>query len=619
MCGICGVVQIDSTPSIELVQRMTATLVHRGPDGAGYLFDGPVGFGMRRLAVIDLATGDQPIFNEDRSIAVIFNGEIFNYRALRDQLQRLGHRFVTLSDTETIVHAYEQWGESCPAYFNGQFAFAVWDGVRRQVLLARDHLGIKPLYYTQSGGTLIFGSELKALQAHPLCPHAIDPIGLDQYLALRYVPAPRTILQGVYKLPPAHILRWKDGQITLQRYWDIHFMPVPERSQGEWVTELRGLLEDAVEKQMVADVPLGAFLSGGIDSSIIVGLMAHYASAPVRTFSVAFPNWPGLDESPYARRVAQYYGTNHEEITVITNIADELPALVKAFDEPFADPAAYPTMLMARAARQHVTVVLTGEGADELFAGYGWYGWAERRWRLPLPIPIRKRLHLLAQTWLQGRRGAGTITARLSPDFLTMMFDSCLSSAAPSVVRKMLYVLDWYHQLGNRNLPEDFPWVTQLASSAPEQSRMQELDVKIWLEGDPLVKVDRTTMAASLEARVPFLDYRIVELAARIPPSIQRAGGQSKALLRQAFSDLLPEEILRRPKHAFEVPISDWLRGELREIAAENLIGGGLRHLPMLNPTVVANKWSEHQSGRRDHGRLLWALLMLALWANHNR
>jgi asparagine synthase (glutamine-hydrolysing) len=365
---------------------------------------------------------------------------------------------------------------------------------------------------------------------------------------------------------------------------------------------------------MVSDVPLGAFLSGGIDSSIVVGLMAQSSSLPVRTFSVTFPGWPGLDESRYARLVAQRCATRHEEIAVEADIASELPALVAAFDEPFADPAALPTLLMSRATRRHVKVVLTGEGADELFAGYGWYGWANRRW--PIPSIVRHPLHRLAQSIGYGRRGAGTLTARLAPDFETMVFDSVLSSVAPSRVRRSLYSPAWRAQFDGRNLRDDFPIVDQLSPDAPEQSRMQELDLKIWLEGDPLTKADRTTMAASLEGRVPFLDYRVVELAARVPPDVNRRNGQSKALLRRACADLLPAEILTRPKHAFDVPIADWLRGELRDLAAARLIGDGLRALPMVDRAFVEAKWREHQSGRRDHGRLLWALLMLSLWAD---
>jgi asparagine synthase (glutamine-hydrolysing) len=618
MCGICGIIQLNARPDQALVRRMTDTLIHRGPDGEGYLFDGPAGFGMRRLAVIDLATGDQPIYNEDRSVAVIFNGEIFNYRVLRDELEGCGHRFSTRSDTECIVHAYEQWGDTCPTRLNGQFAFALWDRRQRRALLARDHLGIKPLYYTQVGHSLLFASEMKAIRVHPECKHEIDPLALDQYLALRYIPAPRTIFNGISKLPAAHTLLWQDGQTTLQRYWDVTFAPAPGVKPEEWAAELRALLDQAVKQQMVADVPLGAFLSGGIDSSIIVALMAQHSAAPVRTFSVIFPDWPGFDESAYARRVAERYATEHTEVTVADDVVDILPQVVNAFEEPFADPAALPTLLMAHATRRHVTVVLTGEGADELFAGYGWYDWADRRW--PLPAPIGRRLHRVALKWLQGRLGAGTISARLAPDFVTMAFESALSSVATTPIRQSLYLPAWREQLGYHTLDDDFPFVARLLSTSPEQSRLQEIDLKIWLEGDPLVKVDRTTMAVSLEARVPFLDYRVVELAARVPPNLQRSDGRSKALLRDACSDLLPPEILARPKHAFDVPIDDWLRRQLRTVAADNLLGSSTtRLLPMLNASVIKVRWHEHQSGRRNHGRLLWALLMLALWAQTNQ
>ena len=616
MCGICGIIQTDSTPDPALIRRMNGTQRHRGPDGEGYLIDGLAGLGMRRLAIIDLATGDQPIFNEDESIGIIFNGEIFNYRELRDDLLACGHRLVTQSDTETIVHAYEEWGEACPTHLNGQFAFCIWDSPNRRVFLARDHLGVKPLYYAPIDGGLLFGSELKSLLVHPRCPRDVDPVALDEYLALRYIPSPRTIYRDIFKLPPAHTLTWQDSKLTIKRYWDVTFNPEAGHTDDEWADELRPLLVDAVQRQMLADVPLGAFLSGGIDSSIVVGLMAHHSNVPVRTFSVTFPDWPGFDESRYARLVADRYATQHEEIAVVADVARDLPALVAAFDEPFADPAALPTLLMSRATRQHVTVVLTGEGADELFAGYGWYGWASRRW--PIPAPIKRRLHRLAQTWGQGRRGVGTLTARLAPDFETMMFDSALSSVAPSAVRHLLYAPDWRAHLNRRRLGDDFPIASKLSAYVPEQSRMQELDLKIWLEGDPLTKADRMTMAASLEGRVPFLDYRVVELAARVPPEVHRREGQSKALLRRACADLLPEEILTRPKHAFDVPIASWLRGELREMAQARLTGDGLHSLPMLDQTFVEARWREHQTGRRNHSRLLWAVLMLSLWAEAN-
>jgi asparagine synthase (glutamine-hydrolysing) len=596
---------------------MNATLRHRGPDGEGYLLNPPAHLAMRRLAIIDLTTGDQPIFNEDGTIGIIFNGEIFNYQELRRELLARSHRLATQSDTETIVHAYEEWGDDCPTHLNGQFAFAIWDRPRQRLFIARDHLGIKPLYYAPLGSGLLFGSELKALQAHPGCPQQVDPIALDQYLALRYIPAPRTIYQGVFKLPPAHTLVWQDGQVTLQRYWDFTFAPVDDRSEEEWAAELRALVADAVRRQMVADVPVGAFLSGGIDSSVIVALMAQTSATPVRTFSVVFPAWPQFDESRYARLVAERYATEHEEIAIVADAARDLPALVAAFDEPFADPAALPTLLMARITRQQVTVVLSGEGADELFAGYTWYGWAGRRW--PLPASLRRPLHRLVQRCGQGRRGVGTLTARLAPDLETMLFDSALASVAPTHVRPALYAPEWRDQLGRRRLSDDFPFVARLAPDVPEQSRMQELDMKIWLEGDPLPKMDRTTMAASLEGRVPFLDYRLVELAARIPPFVHRRRGQSKALLRHACADLLPAEILARPKQSFDVPIAAWLRGDLYDLADEHLVGDGLRALPMLDREFIAARWGEHQSGRRNHGRLLWTLLMLSLWAERQR
>lgn len=614
MCGICGYVQPNSAHTPDLIRQLNQTLYHRGPDGEGYWVNGPAALGMRRLAIIDLAGGNQPIFNETGTLGIVFNGEIFNYRELRADLEQRGHHIRTHSDTETIVHAYEEWGADCPTHLNGQFAFAIWDAAHHRLFLARDHLGLKPLYYTHIGAGVLFGSELKALLAHPECPRELDPVALDQYLALRYIPAPRTIYQHIHKLPAGHSLTWENGQVTVRRYWDVAFRPEPGRTLAEWSAELRPLLADAVQRQMQADVPLGAFLSGGIDSSILVGLMAHHADRPVRTFSIVFPQWPGFDESRYSDLVAQRYATQHQAIRVDVDVARTLPDLVTGFDEPFADPAALPTLLMSRVTRQQVTVALMGEGADELFAGYGWYAWANQRW--PVPTAWRAPLYQWAQCAWYGRAGAGQLGARLAPNFATMHFDVAMSSVAPAAVRADLYTAAWRAQHSVRPLTAaDFPHLAPLAA-APEQSHMQELDLKLWVEGDPLVKADRMTMAASLEGRVPFLDYRLAELAARIPPDLHRAGGQSKAVLRHAGADLLPPEILTRPKHAFNVPISTWLRHEARPLAESQLLGDGLRRLPMLNPDRIAHYWHAHQRGTHNHARLLWAVLMLALWAN---
>ncbi len=612
MCGICSLYLPDATPEPALLRRMNATLTHRGPDGEGYFTDGPIGLAMRRLAIIDLVTGDQPIFNEDRSIAVVYNGEIYNYRDLRAELERLGHRFATQSDTEVLTHGYEEWDAELPCHLNGMFAFALWDSRRKRLLLARDHLGIKPLYYAVlPGGGLACASELKALLPVDGWSRDIDPLALDWFLATRYIPSPRTIYLGARKLPPAHRLTIGDGEpLRIERYWDVNFALDGEGGWQDWSEQLRQALTSAVRRQIVADVPLGAFLSGGIDSSIIVGLMARVSAEPVRTFTVVFPGWDALDESGYARLVAGRFATAHTEIAVEADVAQEWPKLVRQLDEPFADPATLPTWLMARQTRQHVTVVLTGEGADELFQGYGWYGWPRP---LPLPAFLARFLRHLARRSLSGRRGRHRLLALLAPDFGTLYAESILSSVSQAEERLAWYHPDWLAHLVAMAPTADLDRL--IARSTIQSSRMQELDLKVWLEGDPLVKADRATMLASLEARVPFLDRDVVERVAHIPAHWQRREGISKWLLRQTFTDLLPPEIARRSKHAFEVPIAAWLRGPLRS-HLETALADASGLWRILRPEPVWEMARLHLSGRRDFSRELWTLLHLAFWWN---
>ncbi len=611
MCGIVGLYLPHDHPDPALLRHMNAILTHRGPDGEGYYTDGPIGLAMRRLAIIDLVTGDQPIFNEDRSIAVVFNGEIYNYRELRAQLQERGHRFATQSDTEVLAHGYEEWGDDLPVHLNGMFAFALWDSRRKRLLLARDHLGIKPLYYAElPGGGLAFASELKALLPVPGWSREIDPLALDWFLATRYIPSPRTIYQGARKLPPAHrLIIGADEPLRIERYWEIAFAPDERGDEREWSERLRWILTDAVRRQMVADVPLGAFLSGGIDSSIIVGLMARASAEPVRTFTVVFPGWGGLDESAYARTVAERFGTSHAEIMVEADVAHEWPELARHLDEPFADPATLPTWLMARQTRQHVTVVLTGEGADELFQGYGWYGWPRP---LPLPSFVARPLRRYIQKALSGQRGRHRLLALMAPDFGTLYAESILSSVSQAEERLEWYRPDWRAHLTAMaplaDLGDQVVAYPEIASR-----RVQELDLQFWLEGDPLTKADRATMLASLEARVPFLDRDVVELVACIPARWHRRKGVSKWLLRQTFVDLLPPEIARRPKHAFEVPVGAWLRGPLRS-RLESALADVSSLWQVLRPEPLRKMARWHLTGRRDFSRELWAILHLAFW-----
>jgi len=610
MCGICGIYSPDKpVVDSELLRRVNASLHHRGPDGEGYFIENFIGLAMRRLAIIDLVTGNQPIFNEDRSVAVVFNGEIYNYTKLRYKLQRNGHVFTTQSDTEVLVHGYEEWADNLPSYLNGMFAFAIWDMRRYRLLLARDHVGIKPLYYAPlDGGGLAFASELKSLLPIQGWQREIDPLALDWFLATRYIPAPRSIYLGVRKLPPAcRLTIGLDEPLKIERYWDFSFT-AEERDGNLWAEQLRETLTAAVRRQMVADVPIGAFLSGGIDSSIIVGLMAQATSEAVRTFTVVFPRWDALDESRYASQVAARFATTHTEIAVEANVAQEWTDLAQKLDEPFADPATLPTWLMARQTRQHVTVVLTGEGSDELFQGYGWYSWS-----CPLPLPsfLARPLRRLVQYLLSGRRGKHRATALLAQNFNIFYAESILSSISQAEERLAWYRPEWRSRLTSIAPQAD---VEELIDySADFSSRIQALDLKLWLEGDPLVKADRATMLASLEARVPFLDRETIELVVRIPPRYLHHRGVSKWILRQAFADLLPEIVLQRSKHAFEVPIGRWLRGPLRPMLEHALSSTSpLWHI--VRPLPIQAIARAHLTGQREYGRELWTLMHLAFW-----
>jgi asparagine synthase (glutamine-hydrolysing) len=619
VCGICGIYHPDRPVDEELLRAMNGTLAHRGPDGEGIFIEGNVGLAMRRLAIIDLNTGDQPIFNEDGSLVIIFNGEIFNYRELRAELLARGHTLKTAGDTEAIVHLYEEYGPTCVEKLNGMFAFALWDTRQATLLLARDQLGIKPMHYAQlHDGTIIFASEIKALLAHPALLRDLDPVAIQQYFAQRYVPSPRSIYQAVRKLPPAHRLIIRGDTISTEKYWDFAYPELDPKSQipnfksgqaeHEWKTELRELLEDTVERQMLADVPLGAFLSGGIDSTIIVGLMAQRTRQPVKTYSVGF-DWKVAayyDESPHARAAAQRFGTDHHEVVMQADALDLWPRLAAQFDEPMADPAAIPTYLISKFARESVKVVLTGEGADELFAGYGWYRWAHRR----MPAPLVSQI---AQSVMDGRRGKRTIMAAFAPSFEEFYFENVLCSAFQNRERARLFSADLKQRVGPHTLCEEYAAKIERSRNYDPQSRMQFLDTTIWLEGDPLTKVDRMSMAASLEARVPFLDYRVVEMAARIPPELKLHNGISKAILREVFADLLPPKIAMRPKHAFDIPIGLWLRQNLRPLVEGLAQHPSIGQSGLFDSAYVERLARAHLAGR-DHAAQLWALLTWSLW-----
>ena len=599
---------------------MAQTLEHRGPDDEGlhvatYDDGTAVGLGFRRLAIIDLETGNQPIPNEDGSLRVVLNGEIYNYRELRADLVGRGHRFATNSDTEVIVHLYEDFGPRCVERLNGMFAFALWDERERRLLLARDRFGKKPLYYAEVDGSLLFGSELKALLEHPLCPHELDFASLSRYLALEYVPAPHAIFSGVRKLPGGHFLTWEHGRSRIERYWDLVFRPDPSpRSDDEYAEELRERLRAAVRRRLVSDVPLGAFLSGGIDSSSVVAMMAEALPADaVKTFSIGFAE-SSFDESAHARRVAEHFGTDHREhVFTPGDMADVLPTVADVLDEPLADASILPTYLLSRFTREHVTVALGGDGGDELLAGYPTFP-ADRAASLYV-VPRLLNDHVV--------RPLADLLPVSTDDF---SFDFKLKrflrgAASGEDVRHALWLGAFSPTEQKRLLagaggdPYDEP--RRLFAQAPSTDRVERLIylyAKTYLEGDVLVKVDRASMACSLEVRAPFLDVELVEFLGRVPPRLKQHRLGTKLLLKRALAGMLPPGIASRQKKGFGIPVAEWLKGSLRELLQDELSTARIGDQGLFDTGVVERLVSEHMSGRRDHRKQLWTLLVFQLW-----
>lgn len=623
MCGICGVVTAHGEQAItEAVLRgMCQLLRHRGPDDEGYFCEAPAWLAVRRLSIIDLAEGRQPMTNEAGTIRLVFNGEIYNFRELRKALEQRGHLFVTQSDSEVIVHAYEEYGDAFTSYLNGMFALAIWDKPRRRLLLARDRLGIKPLYYWTGRDQLVFGSELKAVVAFPGVEWTVDPIALDQYLALEYVPTPRSIVAGVQKLPAGHQLVYCEGQVTLHAYWEISAKS-QDMNQADCAEKLAGLIEDAVRLQLVSDVPLGALLSGGIDSSTVVAFMSRLSPVPVQTFSI------GFDEASYneladARAVAVHFGTRHTEAVLEPDIVGLADELIGHLDEPFADFSVFPTYLVSRLARQTVKVVLSGDGGDELFAGYDTYvaqGYDRYYSRLPAtlrqrtlpalmasvpPSPAKKGLINKAKRFVEG--GA------LRPELRHARWMLFMSVAE----RRDLYQHEWRFATADKpaeHLLEEWYQQTPALDSLGQQ---QYVDIKTYLVDNILTKVDRMSMAASLEARVPLLDHRVVEFALTLPSHLKLHQGMTKVILRRAMQGILPDAVLRKPKQGFSIPMKQWLRGPLREMMADLLSGECVRARGYFEYRTVSRWVDEHVQGRVNHSHRLWALMMFELWQRH--
>jgi asparagine synthase (glutamine-hydrolysing) len=623
MCGIVGIVESDPARSVaaEDLARMVAKLHHRGPDEEGSITLPGVGLGMRRLAIVDLAGGQQPILNETGDIKVVANGEIYNFRELQRELQGYGHRFHSRnSDIEVLVHAYEQWGEDFLVRLRGMFALALWDGRSRTLIAARDRAGEKPLYWTQTPQGLLLASEVKALLVRPEVSRELDPVSLDQFLTYEYVIAPRTMLKGVHKVPPAHFLRYRDGQATVHRYWDAAEVPC----RGDWKDEdaaaaLREALGTAVRRQLMADVPLGAFLSGGIDSSSIVALMSEGA-AEVNTFSIGFADGT-YNELPFAREIAARFNTNHREKTVSPDLGDMFERLIVHLDEPFADVSMFPTFTVSELARQHVKVVLSGDGGDELFGGYdayqaqalaqklGWMGEA----LLPAlagvasALPPSEKKKGLVNKVKRFSAGAATAPADLG-HYRWMVYLGARDKARlyHAGLRDALGAADVYAPVRDalgRYLQDDL------------LNRQLYADLSLYLADDILVKVDRMSMATSLETRAPFLDGDLMELAFSMPGHLKIRNGERKWILKQAMQDVLPASILNRRKEGFSIPIKNWLRRELQPLMRELLSRDRVARRGLFDAGVVQQLMDAHVAGRENHAHTLFPLMVFERWA----
>jgi asparagine synthase (glutamine-hydrolysing) len=599
---------------------MCAAIEHRGPDARGMHNADGCGLGIQRLRVIDLATGDQPIYNEDRSVVVVLNGEIYNYRELRADLERRGHHFRTNGDTEAIVHLYEELGPDCVSRLDGMFAFALWDVNRRRLLVARDRLGKKPLFYSVSNGAFTFASELPALMENPDIPRDLNDRALDLYLRYGYVPAPLSVFSAVRKLPPAHYaLVTETAPPRLTRYWSVdRTAPRVVTDQRELFEQIREEITRAVRRRMVADVPLGAFLSGGIDSSVVVAAMASVSSRPVETFSIGFED-VAHNELPRARAVAEAFSTRHHEFVVRPDAITMMPKIARHYGEPFADNSALPSFHLAELARRHVTVALNGDGGDESFGGYERYATNLIHQRAALiPLPVRRAIATGAQAGLPGLRNTSSRARRFAASLAASPIDRYLDqmSAFSDPERAHLYTADY------REVAMSDPAMVDPVRDAWHDSRaedpldvMLDVDVNTYLPGDLLVKIDIATMAHSLEARSPLLDHRVVELAAGLPRELKVRRLETKVALREAARGWIPDAVVDLPKRGFRLPIARWLRTDLREYASEILLDRETCERGYFRPEAVATLLDEHSSETHDHSRKIWTLLMHEHWA----
>jgi asparagine synthase (glutamine-hydrolysing) len=623
MCGITGIFDTRAarTPERAVLQRMNDSQQHRGPDEGSLHVEPGLGLGHRRLSIIDIATGQQPIFNEDRSVVVIFNGEIYNYQELIPELQAAGHVFRTKSDTECIVHGWEQWGERCVDRFRGMFAFVLWDRNRQTLFMARDRLGVKPLYYAVlPDGMLLFGSELKSLLAYrgpQALQRDIDPLAVEEYFALGYVAEPRTVFKQALKLPPGHTLAIRRGETVPppRRYWDVRFTLDNAIGLDDACDELQQRLRESVRLRMIAEVPLGAFLSGGVDSSAVVATMAGLADGAVNTCSIAFDD-PQFNESEFAAMVAQRYRTNHRVETVASDDFDLIDTLARLYDEPYADSSAIPTYRVCQLARKHVTVALSGDGGDESFGGYRRYRlhMMEERMRAALPASIRQPLFgLLGRVypkadWAPRVLRAKTTFEGMARSAVEAYFHSVSILREP--MREQLFSAALKRELAGYDAREVFEQHAERAGTDDALALVQYLDLNTYLVGDINTKVDRAAMAHSLEVREPLMDHALVEWLATLPSTLKVRGNEGKFLLKKAMQPMLPDDVLYRPKMGFAVPLARWFRGPLRQRVRDAVLGERLAETGWFERGYLRHLVEAHQSGVRDYSAPLWTLLM---------
>ena len=625
MCGIAGIYSLNDAPLAAngLVERMTTSLTHRGPDEFGYHRDAKAALGHRRLSIIDLKSGQQPLYNEDHTVSVVFNGEIYNFEEIRRQLITQGHQFRTRSDTETIVHAYEEWGSSCVNRFRGMFAFAIRDEPRDRLFLARDRFGKKPLFYAIYDGTFVFASEMKAILADPRFTREIDDEALAAYFMLSYIPAPLTIFKGVHKLLPGHTLTIEHGRVQQQRYWTLAFKPDRTRREADLMEELTGRIDEAVRIRLVSDVPLGAFLSGGIDSSAVVAFMAMARATPVNTFTIGFAGEAGSakDERQYARMMSDRYRTQHHEFEVQPDLTGVIESIVRSFDEPFADDGALPSYYVCQTARQHVTVALSGLGGDEAFLGYERYlGFRLGQWFNRVPARVRAGVIRPLVGWLPEPRSGGNRINHLKRFVRAAVDDEAhrylgfVTKIAPEYRHRLLGDNGRHANDAADAAQERFLSHYREAPADDPLDRLLYCDIQTYLPDDILALTDRVSMCHSLEVRVPFLDHELFEFAATIPADLKLKRLQKKHFLKKSLAPLLPKPVLAHRKQGFVGPMSRWLKTDLRSQTLEALSPKRLARHGMFDGATVSRILSDHYDGRETNDTLIWSLLVFQTW-----